>query len=117
MGLVQGYPEGGSSTCLQNRDTYIGRTSLRVVIYRKNGKVLKKCHFLRQRSCCLRDVTVRTNVGRRTAEICFTPLCYTARIFFPFQHPRLKNAILGKMYKKKKKAIKVLLFRESAFPY
>jgi hypothetical protein len=41
--------------------------------------------------------------------------------FIPLQHPRLKNAILGKLKKKKKKkkqaAIKMLLFRESAFPY
>ena len=77
MGLVQGYPEGGSSTCLQNRDTYVGPTSLHGVIYRKNGKFIKNFHFLHQ-SCSLRDVTVRKNVGRRTAEICFIPLCYTS---------------------------------------
>lgn len=45
MGLVQGYPEGGSSTCLQNRGTYIRPTSLHGVIYRKNGKFLKKNSF------------------------------------------------------------------------
>jgi hypothetical protein len=41
MRPVQVYPECGSSTCLQNRDTYIGSTSLHGVIYLKNGKFLK----------------------------------------------------------------------------
>ena len=41
MRLVQGYPEGGSSTFLQNRDAYIRPTSLHGFIYRKNGRFLK----------------------------------------------------------------------------
>ena len=41
MRLVQGYPEGGSSTRLQNLDTYIGPTHLHGVIYQKTGKFLK----------------------------------------------------------------------------
>jgi hypothetical protein len=41
MRLVQGYPEGGSSTRLQNLDTCIGPTHLHGVIYQKTGKFLK----------------------------------------------------------------------------